>query len=313
MKSPVQHLVVAASLLLAGTALQAAPKVGVLLKGRSGFWMSVEKGALSAGAICGAEVVVKEPVNETDVAVQLRMLAALDAQGVQAIVIAPANSETLAGPVADLARKGVKIVVIDSPLPGGVGVFVGTDQVAAGKAAGALLASLVHDGDAVAILKHSQSSAAATQREAGAVAALRLAHPHLVVHGDIYASSETGLETERSELLLARHPDTRAILASGTPGTMAMLKVLEAHPQASPVHFVGFGFNMNAEVADALRKGIMDGWIAQLPEMVGYRGVQAAVDLLAGKPVPRIVSTDFVVVTKASLGERRVQGLFAGN
>ncbi len=98
----------AAVLCLAGLApaLSAAPKIGVLLKGRSDFWSAVEKGALQAGQKLGVEVVVKAPLNETDVAVQIRLLAALGAQGVQAIVIAPCNQHTLVAPIAALAAKG---------------------------------------------------------------------------------------------------------------------------------------------------------------------------------------------------------------
>ena len=94
-------------------ALSAAPKIGVLLKGRSDFWSAVEKGAVDAGAKLGADVIVKALLQEIDVAVQIRLLEALGAQGIQALVIAPCNQDTLAGPVAALAAKGVKIVVVD--------------------------------------------------------------------------------------------------------------------------------------------------------------------------------------------------------
>jgi ribose transport system substrate-binding protein len=296
---------------MAAAAPAAGPKVGVLLKGQSDFWSAVAQGAASAGAAAGAEVVVKSPLDETDVAVQIRLLSALAAQGVQAVVIAPDNPETLAAPIAALAGRGIKVVVIDSPISGG-GIFVGTDQRAAGRAAGALLASLTGPGDEISILKHSQTSVAATEREEGAVAALRGARADATIHADIYASSEPGVEEERARMLLERYPATRAILASGTPGTMAMLKVLEDRKDGAPVHFVGFGFNLNPAVADALRKGAMDGWVAQLPREVGAKGVQAALDLIAGKPVAPVIPTDFIVVTKANLGEPGVQALLAG-
>jgi ribose transport system substrate-binding protein len=286
----------------------AAPKIGVLLKGRSEFWNAVEKGAREAGNQLGAEVVVKAPPAETDVAVQIRLLAALGSQGVQALVIAATNKDTLAAPVAALAAQGVKIVVIDSPLAGSTAPFVGTNQTACGEAAGRLLAGLVGDSDELSILRHIQNNAATEEREAGAVAVLRAAHPGLTVHSDVYASSEVGAEAERCAFLLSKHPGTKAILAAGTPGTMAMLNLLRSR-QGAPIRFVGFGFNLNPEVAAAIAGGTMDGWVAQLPQDVGYKGVQAAVDLLAGRAVPPVVSTDFIVVTKANLQDPKVQAL----
>jgi ribose transport system substrate-binding protein len=300
-------------LILLAPPLSAAPRIGVLLKGRSDFWSAVEKGALDAGTKLGADVIVKAPLNETDVAVQIHLLEALGNLGVQAIVIAPTNQDTLAGPVAALAAKGIKVVVIDSPLSGdGTGTFVGTNQRAAGEAAGRLLASLVGETDEVSVLKHSQSSVAAQERELGALSTLRAAHPHIAIHSDIYASSESGAEPERSALLLEKYPGTKAILAAGTPGTMAMLKLLEERKTAGTIKFVGFGFNLNSDVAAALSDGTMQGWVAQLPQDVGFKGVQAALGLLSGQPVDPVISTDFIVITKDNLNEPKVQALLSG-
>jgi len=294
------------------TSLSAAQKIGVLLKGHSPFWGAVEKGAIEAGQKLGAEVVVKAPLSETDIAVQIQLLNALGAQGITALVIAPCSKEALAAPVAALAAKGVKVVVIDSALDGNASpVFVATDQKAAGETAGQLLATLVSDTDEVSFLKHSQTSGATTQREAGALSALRAAHPKVAVHGDIYASSERDVEVEKANLLLTTYPATKAILASGTPGTMAMLHVLQEKKLAGSVKLVGFGFNLNPEVASAIEGGALQGWIAQLPTEVGAQGVASAVALLKGETVAPIVHTDFVAVTKSNLKDAKVQALLA--
>jgi ribose transport system substrate-binding protein len=244
--------------------------------------------------------------------VQIQLLNALAAQGAEAIVIAPINKEALAVPIASIAVKGVKIVVIDTPLTGKAApVFIGTDQEAAGKAAGELLSRIVSDADEVSFLKHAQTSGATTQRESGALATFRAAHPKSVVHGDIYASVESGAEADKARLLLAQHPGTKAVLASGTPGTLAMLKVLQEKKLAGAVKLVGFGFNLNPDVAGALESGAMSGWIAQLPREVGAKGVSAALDLIKGAAVPAVVHTDFVVITKDNLKDPKVQALLA--
>jgi len=55
---------------------------------------------------------------------------------------------------------------------------------------------------------------------------------------------------------------------------MAMLKVLQQKGLAGKIKFVGFGFNLNPEVATAIESGAMQGWIAQLPQEVGRKGVE---------------------------------------
>jgi ribose transport system substrate-binding protein len=169
----------------------------------------------------------------------------------------------------------------------------------------------VSDADEVSFLKHAQTSGATTQRETGALATFREAHPKNVVHGDIYASVEAGAETEKAQLLLTQYPSTKAILASGTPGTVAMLKVLQEKKLAGSIKLVGFGFNLNPDVAAALESGAMSGWIAQLPKEIGAKGISSALSLLKGEEVPAIVHTDFVVITKDNLKDPKVQALLA--
>lgn len=297
----------------ATSSLVAAPKIGVLLKARDvGFWSAAEKGALEAGQKLGAEVTVKAPLRESDVSVQIQLLNGLAAQGAEAIVVAPINKEALNIPIASIVVKGVKVVVIDTPLTGKAApVFIGTDHEAAGKAAGDLLAKLVTDQDAVSLFKHSQSSGATVQRDAGALAAFRAVHPNATVYGDIYASSESGAEREKARLVLAQHSNIKAVLATGTPGTLAMLEVLKAQNLAGRIKLVGFGFNLRPEVAAALESGAMSGWIAQLPQEIGAKGVSAAVSLLKGENVPAVVYTDFIVITKDNLNDPKVQALLA--
>jgi ribose transport system substrate-binding protein len=305
-----RFLVPIALVLSAGFALGAETKIGLLLKAKNAFWSSMEQGATEAGRAAGAEIIVKSVIQETDIGGQTKLLNALAAQGIQALVIAPANKDALADPVAALAAKGVKIVVIDSPLAGtGEHVFVGTNQRVAGEAAGQLLASMVQTKDEVAFFRHIQGSGATEEREIGALEKLRGAHPGIVVHGDIYAGGEQGVEAQRAELVLTKYPNTKAILASGTPGTMAMLKVLQQKGLAGKIKLVGFGFNLNPEVAAALDNGALSGWIAQLPKEVGRKGVETAVALLKGQAVPAVVNTEFLVITKDNLMDPKVQAL----
>lgn len=296
--------------LVVGLAWGEAPKIGVLLKGKAAFFSVVEKGALEAAQAGGAEVIVKTPPTESDIGIQIRLLKVLVDQGIQALVIAPGNKDSLAGPVAEAAAKGIKIIVIDSPLSGNAAsTFIGTNQRAAGEAAGEYLSSLIQNNDEVAIFKHNQGGGATEEREQGALAKLRASHTGLVIHGDIYSSTEKGVELERAKLLLTLHPKVKAIMASSTGGTLAMMKALDDANLSGQIKLVGFGFNLNPEVVQALEKGTLSGWIAQLPKEVGKKGMESALAVLAGKPVPPVIYTDFVFITKTNLNDPKVQEL----
>jgi ribose transport system substrate-binding protein len=297
----------AAVLLGAGPA-RAAPKIGVLLKGDTAFWHAVEAGAGAAARQAGAEVIVRMPPSESDIATQVRLLNEMAGQGIAGLIIAPGSSAALSGPVAAVAAKGVKIVVIDSPLDVDMPAYIATNHTNAGQAAGQLLASLVGDQDEVSLLRHSRTGGATLLRESSAYAALCASHPHLVVHRDIFTGTD-GREVPQARLLLQKYPGTTAVLATGTPGSMAMLQVLDAPGRAAHIKFVGFGFDLNPAVASAIDRGVMDGWIAQLPHDIGARGVNAMLALLQHQPVPEVIYCDFLVITKANLHDPRVQAL----
>ena len=299
--------------LASGVALLAAPKIGVLLKGRSGFWAEAEKGAKAAAEKAGVEILIKAPLTEDSVATQIQLLNSMAAQGIAALVIVPTNENALEQPVAALAAKGTKIVVLDSPLAGKKWPFVGTDQYAAGEAAGLLLATAVQNNEEVAFFKASetQSGGATEQRENGALSALRKSHPGIVVHGNIYAGSDPEVALERAGVMLDKYPAVKVIFASSSVGTVAMLHKLEQKKLAGSIKLIGFGFNLNPEIADALENGSLHGWVAQLPRDAAYKAVEAANTLLQGGSVPPVVNTDFFVITKDNLKEPKIQALLA--
>jgi len=292
------------------SAVSAGPKVGLLLKQKSGFWSVAEQGARSAAGRLEAEIIARAPQSESEVGTQIQMLATLLEEGCEAIVIAPCSREALVDPVAAAVARGVKVVVLETRLANDVApVFVGTDQTEAGRAGGRLIASLVADRDIVCLFRHNQTSPATGQRENGALEVLRTARTGLVLRGNIYASIEKGLETTRANQLLTAEPNAKAILASGTPGTMAMLRVLGDRRLAGTVRFVGYGYNLNQPVADAITSGAMDGWIAQLPGRMGEAAVTAAVALTRGDTVESTITIPFEVITKDNLQEAAIRAL----
>jgi len=91
---------------------------------------------------------------------------------------------------------------------------------------------------------------------------------------------------------------------------MSLQDVAELQQLKDLAHIIGHAGQL--EVAAALADGTMQGWVAQLPEDVGFKGVQAALALVAGQPVEPVISTDFIVITRDNLRDSKVQALLAG-
>lgn len=288
----------------------AAPKIGVLLKDKSpGFWVFAEKGATETAKTLGADVIVKAPPTVLDLSAQPRLLAALAAEKIDALVIAATNPEAIEAEVAKLAAAHVKIVTVDTPLKDGLAnTFVGADQAAMAEAAAKIFISIIADGDEVALLRNNSVDRTVITRETTLREALK-GRSNLTFHGDIYASSEKDSEDERALLLLTQYPKTKVVFASATRGTLATIKAVREKNLVGKVHVVGFGTYLPPEAAKAIEDGILVGWVAQQPKELGVKAVEAAVALVKGETVPAVLRPAFMVVTKDNFHSPEAQAL----
>lgn len=112
--------------------------------------------------------------NEEDVSGQIALVEQMIAQQVDAIVIAPANSQALIPVLKRAIERGIVVVNIDNKLDPKVLAskqvsipFIGPDNRAAAKLAGDFMAKSLSGGDAVAILGGIPSAFNAIQRGEG--------------------------------------------------------------------------------------------------------------------------------------------------
>lgn len=298
------------ALSLSSLAFAAPAKIGVLLKDKTpGFWVYAERGATEAAAKLGVSASIKAPIAVTDVGAQSRLLTIIATENPAALVIAPTNPETIEPQIKALAAKGVKIVAVDTPLKEGLAqVFVGADHQAMSNAATEIFMSLVKDGDEIAVLRNNSVDRPVLIRERTVLDAIK-ARGKVVLHADIYASTEKDSEEERALLLLEKYPQTKVIFASATRGTLATIKAVRAKGLVGKVKVVGFGTYLPPEVASAFADGILFGWIAQQPKELGSKGVEAAAALIAGQSVPAELHPDFAVVTPLNFRDPKIQAL----
>ena len=295
-------------------AVSAATTVGFLMKSRGGiYWQSVENAALAEGRSIGVDVIVKGGVSLGDPSIQMRLLNALIAQHVDAIVVSPSDPGRLLELVNQARGAGIKIVVIDTPEWRDIAdayVDIGREKMA--DDAAALLTSLVDPTAEVSMLRHSQSDLGVTAREKLVLEKLRQIGPQLVVHSDVFASAINGEEKEKAAFLLEKYPKTRGIMTMATQGTMAMIGVLQARKAggaAAAIPFIGFGTNLTAAAARAIESGVMDAWIAQLPGDIGAKCVDAAVAAARGQLKERLVHAGYSIVTRKNLHDPAMQAL----
>jgi len=293
--------------LASGVCFGAPFKIGVLLKDKTpGFWIYADKGVNEAAQALGVDVIVRAPPTVMDVGAQVRLLASLANENIDELVIAPTNPDNVEQPVAALVAKGVKVVTLDTSLREGLAqAFVGSDQGAMGEAAAKIFVALLREGDEVAVLRNNSIDRTVLEREKKVFDALKSVK--VVLHADIFASSEKDTEEDQARLLFTKYPNTRAVFASATRGTLATIKAIREKGLVGKVQVVGFGLYLPNEASTAITDGILAGWIAQQPKDLGYKGVETAVALLQGKSVSAVVHPSFLVITKENYRDPKIQ------
>ena len=289
--------------------------IAVIPKGTSHvFWQSIHAGAEKAAREVGAAIIWRGPIREDDRDSQVSEVEGFVSRGVSGIVLAPLDEAALAPPVADAARRGIPVVVIDSGLKGSDYVsFVATDNNKGGRLAGEHLVGLLHDAGKVVMLRYAEGSESTLQREAGFLEAVGSRKGIEVVSANQYGGADVEGAYKKSEALLSRFKRADGALAVDgifTPNestTMAMLRVLEDNGWAGNVKFVGF------DASDTLVKGLADGHIDALvlqdPVNMGYLGVKTMVAHLHGQAVEKRVDTGVQLIPRDRMNDPAARSL----
>jgi len=295
-------------LLLAGVALAAltagahAETYVLGMKGPGAgnpFWAAVEEGAKAKGQELGVEVVVVAPPAESDVQAQISQIEDLIAQGVDGIALAPTDPNALA-PVVDAAKAaGIPVVFVDTQgINEGVS-FIGTNNEAGAALAAKYICDNVEAGSEVAILQGLISQSTGKARADGAKAGLEACGLKVVAEQTAEWDRAKGLSV--TENILTGNPNIKAIFGSNDNMALGAVEALKAAAKLQDVMVVGY--DANPDAAASILAGEMSASIAQAPANMGGFGIQALVDLKAGKTIEPVIDTGTVLVTKENAAE----------
>lgn len=280
------------------------PKVALVMKSLANeFFQTMAEGAKKHQAAHAADydLVVNGIKNETDLAEQVGLVEQMVAQGVQAIVIAPADSKALVTVLKRAKDAGVLVINIDNKLDAdtlkqaGLAVpFVGPDNRAGAKAVGEVLAKKLKAGDEVAIIEGVTTAFNAQQRKAGFEDAINAAGMKIV-------SSQSGQwEMEKANGvaagILAANPNVRALLCANDNMALGAAAAVQAAGKAGQIQIVGF------DNIAALKPLLADGRVLATADQHGDQlavfGIEAALKALKDKTSPADQQTPVDVVTK---------------
>ncbi len=253
------------------------------------------------------ELIVNGIKDERDLSRQVALVDEMVASGVDAIVIAPADSKALVPALRKAQRAGVTIVNIDNRLDSGVldqeGIsipFVGPDNKAGAQAVAGYLADKLATGDEVLVLEGIRTSFNAQQRHEGFKAAMEAAGIQIVDSQS--AEWEMSQANTIASSMLSEHPSAKAILAANDSMALGAMAAVKSAGKTEDVLVVGFD-NITA-VQQAIRDGKILATADQHGDQLAVYGIEAALEMMRNPDQePADVETPVDLIMAESLSQ----------
>ena len=316
---------VAALTLVAGTA--AAPvsaadktlKIYLISKGETHqFWQAVKKGAEEQAAKMNATIVFQGPAAETMIDKQLEMLDAAIAVKPDAIGYA-ALGTTQAVPKLQAAHKaGIPVYMFDTAAscPGKLGTasdcalgVAYTNSVAAGKLAADKMAALIGGKGKVLVVGHSQTNQTGIDRANGFINQIKAKYKGITLLTTQYAEGGDALKAQEIvSAALVANKDLKGIYGTNEGVSIGAGQAFKAAKlKNGAVKLIGFDSGKQ-QIAN-IKSGLQTGAITQSPMGIGSKTVEALVNYVRNKTVPKpLIDTGFYYYDAKNISDPTIAG-----
>jgi ribose transport system substrate-binding protein len=274
--------------------------IGVTLLSQSqDFYKDLEQGLRQEAKKVGYRVIVQS--GEFDPAVQARQLEDFVTKQVDAVVVCPCDSDTVAASLRPVVKAGIPIFTADIAAKGvEVVAHVASDNKQGGRLAGETMARLLHGKGQVLVIDHPSVSSV-QDRTAGFEAALA-EHPGMRIVARPSAEGQRAKAQAVMEDALTSYPDLAGVFGINDDSALGALRAIEASGRQG---IVVIGYDATPEARAAIRRGsALEADVVQHPQDIGRKTIQAIRRHFAGEKVESWVPVPVGVVDKAALDTR---------
>ena len=283
------------------------PRIALIMKSLANeFFKTMEEGARAHHKEHEDqyELTVVGIKDEQDVGKQIDYVELMIAQGMDAIVIAPADSKALVPVCKRAMDAGIIVVNIDNKFDAAVledkGIkipFVGPDNRKGARLAGQYLAGKLKPVDKVAIIEGVPNAFNGIQRKLGFEDAMKEGGMNIV-------SSQSGYwETAKAEpivsALTTEYPDLKAVLCANDSMALGAIAAIKAAGKSDDILVIGFD-NITA-VQKLLKDGKILCTVDQHGDKLALFGIEYALEMLKGKAAPSDRETPVDLITLETL------------
>ncbi len=263
------------------------------------YWDACRKGMDAEAAKLGVKAEFLGP-EKSDAAKQVAIFESVIARKPAGIAVSPNDPKTVEASIAAARAAGIPVITWDADAPDSQRIlYIGTDNVAAGKTAGEELAKAIGGKGKVAILHGALTALNAQQRVEGFKDALK-AYPDIQIVAEEPTEDDPAQSLSKAEALLQAHPDLAAfygVTGVGVPGAAGAVKQANLCGKVKVV-----GFDVVPQGIEFMKAGCVSALISQRPYGMTAQALDILKDLHAGKPAPaKSIDTGVEVVYPETL------------
>ena len=270
------------------------------------YWNAVKAGAMKGGEETNTEIRWNGPNTEADRQAQIRIVADMVGQGVDALCIAPNDQDALVNTVVTTHQK-IPVVVYDS----GVNTqdytaYIATDNRKGGQMAGEEMLRLLGDGGGkVAVIRGIAGSESTTQREEGFIEAVKKNAKVSIV--ELRGDNAELKSKQATADILTRESDVAGIFGPSEPVCKGILGALQDASKTGKIKFIGF--DGGDELARGLDQKQIDALVVQRPVLMGELAIKAAVAAVHGEQVQKVQPIPPLLITQQNKDQPEVREL----
>ncbi len=261
------------------------------------FFVTLRDGAQAAADAAGVELVVLD--SQDDPATEAANMEDLIAQGVDAILVNPTDSDAIVPSIEAANAAGIPVFTVDRGASGGeVVAHIASDNVAGGRLAAEYLCNALGGEGRVVELEGIAGTSAARDRGEGFNAYLSENCPGIEVVARQTANFNRAEGLTVFENILQAQPEIDGVFAHNDE---MILGAIEAAEAAGREGIIFVGFDAIDDALAAVRDGRLAATVAQQPDRIGALGVLTAVSALGGQEVEATIPVDLQLITSENV------------
>lgn len=275
------------------------------------YFLTMER-ELMAQAEGRGYTVVLQGAPEYSPEAQVPILQSLLASDLDALIVAPTDTEALNSALAQYKSKGIPVFLVDAGIsdPDLVVSTIQTDNYQGGATAADTLADAIGGAGTVAIESFEPGSGAGAPRVEGFLDRMAEAYPDITVLDPQYGKNDVSLSATHVSAALLAHPELAGVFGANTASANGAGQAVKTAGKTGEVIVVGYDAGPE-EIAN-VRSGLFDMTIAQHPAEEAALAVKAIEQYFDGDrgAIEKEITTGVTVVTRDNIGDPEVMKYF---